>query len=444
MRYHPHRQLFEQLAATASLLPCTLRIRKVTSHTGIKYNEAADATASDPPPGSPDPLEDMGFRRGPTTTFEHACTSPQGWLLRLHTARWPMPSSTSNLHGSGVPGHIESFNGTSIALTKPAHAFAITTYCHIQHLSKTPRVISIMELGRFTITTTTTKWPNLMADSPLWTDSVTDPERRQWLKGTYGRFFCNNSPGHPLYSSDNPNMCHVCKAAPTSFTHVHLECSHKLIHSLICDRHNSIVNTLATAIQRGKRGGYLTRSDAGATTPTPHTERWTIHPSLTPSIPNLMPDIVQYVNIHRPDEILSTPPQPIHMLEYAFAHNRDSRIIEKTAKYTPLVNALSISGHLTTLSLICSDVRVPLTHKDTHTLHLLGVEGENLRKTRRAIWLDTIKYMHKLTINWRQLEAAAAHTHHPRARGGHVRIPPWGTSARPSSYSHMTRGRPPD
>jgi ribonuclease HI len=141
MRYHPHRQLFKQLAATASLLPCTLRIRKVTSHTGIKYNEAADATASDPPPGSPDPLEDMGFRRGPATTFEHACTSPQGWLLRLHTARWPMPSSTSNLHGSGVPGHIESFNGTSIALTKPAHAFAITTYCHIQHLSKTPRVM---------------------------------------------------------------------------------------------------------------------------------------------------------------------------------------------------------------------------------------------------------------------------------------------------------------
>ena len=63
MRFHPHRALFEALAETASLLPCKLRIRKVVSHTGLHYNEAADATALNPSPDSQDPLEAMGYTR---------------------------------------------------------------------------------------------------------------------------------------------------------------------------------------------------------------------------------------------------------------------------------------------------------------------------------------------------------------------------------------------
>ena len=444
MRFHPHRALFEALAETASLLPCKLRIRKVVSHTGVHYNEAADATALNPSPDSQDPLEAMGYTRAETIQFKHNCTSTTGWLLRLHTARWPMPENLASLHGSGVPGRIESYDGVSIPLVKPAHIFAVTTYRHIQRVSQIPRIVKMMQLGRFTITSTTTRWPNLFLDSPLWSNSVTDAERRQWLKGTYGRFFCNNSPGHPQYSHSQPNMCPVCKQSITSFAHVHLECSHDLIHSLICDRHNAIVNTLTSAIRHGSKGGFLVRSDAGRPTPHPSNNRWTIHPSLTSAPLTLIPDIVQYVNVYSPSEISLAQKYHIRLLEVAFAADRDNKILEKTVKYLPLVSTLSLAGHDTTLSLLCSDVRVPVTHLDTNTFRTFGIEGANLHKTRKAIWLNSIQYMYKITLNWRQLEAQAAHAHHPRSRGGHIRPPPWGTSTRPSSYRHMSRGRPPD
>ena len=449
MRHHPHRPLFEQIALVASQLPCTLRIRKVVSHTGVRYNEAADATADEPKPDEIDPLELMGYSRATTKTFAHSCGPPNGWCLLLHASRWPMPKNTPLLYGKNVPGHLESFNGVTIPLYRNSHVLAITTYHHIQRVALIPRVVELMRLGNFAITTETTKWPNLLLDSPVWNDVVTDSERRQWLKGMFGRFFCNNSPGHPQYNQLQKNMCPVCLSAPTSFTHVSLECSHPTIHSLICARHNDAVISYASSIRKGTHGGFMLRTDAGKVIPQQsHIEdRWTIHPSILRRVPqhtHTIPDIVHYTNVYTPDDIHPSMPNPIRLIEVAYSGNREAAFETKFIKYAPLVNSLRSLGHNTSLSILTSDVRVPITHLNTPTFESIGIHGNNLKRLRRSIWLSTIQYLNKIIVYWRTLESAYYYDRTTRVPTTQHRRPPWGNSSRPSRFSSMSHGRPPD
>ena len=198
-------------------------------------------------------------------------------------------------------------------------------------------------------------------------------------------------------------------------------------------------------MRKGNRGGYTLRTDAGRTTPYPNCDRWTIHASLCPNTNiTLIPDVVQYLNIYHPNEISNTTHHTLHILEVAYANDRDKRIVEKTTKYQPLLDALHSAEHNATLSVLCLNTSVPITNSDTPTLQALGIDNDALHDTRKQIWTHSIQYMYKLITNWRRLEALHNKKRSMHTQMKHIRSPPWGTAPRPSAYTSMTCGRPPD
>lgn len=193
----------------------------------------------------------------------------------------------------------------------------------------------------------------------------------------------------------------------------------------------------------------MLRTDAGKVIPQQsHIEdRWTIHPSILRRVPqhtHTIPDIVHYTNVYTPDDIHPSMPNPIRLIEVAYSGNREAAFETKFIKYAPLVNSLRSLGHNTSLSILTSDVRVPITHLNTPTFESIGIHGNNLKRLRRSIWLSTIQYLNKIIVYWRTLESAYYYDRTTRVPTTQHRRPPWGNSSRPSRFSSMSHGRPPD
>jgi len=410
MKYHIHKPIVKEIMDLANEINLNIHFAKVESHTGIRGNEKADEYAT----RATHPSHNENEQPIPNETIHLTDTLealPGGWGIEANPTNWNAKDECKHHEWSKSP--------SGWLIIRGEHEIdIISEWHHVRKAmeGKSPRAKYLMEYGREK--DVKGKWPDIMAGAKVW-DWATDKELTLWLKCLYGKFWTTNSPGHPEYNKETPNLCKACHTGPAGRAHMSLGCKHKTVNGCITNRHNEVCRCIVNFAWKGKYGGTNIRTDAGRTGPYPtkQEDQWTLHRNLLPQLKahevnigwdytlNKFPDIVMYHDVKKNEEI-NEEAHKITMIEVGYGDeiHLQEKLTTKSNYLKNIKKDLEEAGHSIEEKVIAIGARVPTTKQDWPTLKLLGIPKEDIIKVHKRIWKITIRSLFQIARAWRIAE----------------------------------------
>ena len=261
--------------------------------------------------------------------------------------------------------------------------------------------------------TNMTKFPDILWNAQIWTSNRA-AERTVWFKHMFGRFFTENSPGHPEYTPERAVLCKACNQGLSTGAHVRSGCSNPIVRAQYKYRHDQQIDMITECIKKGDLGGMDIRVDGEKKNKNKERINNTLPDYLFQTNQTELekntrkrPDIVMIGKVKDNVENKSKPERhTIHIIEHAVTDERKlkQKATEKKEKYSTIIKELQQLGHITTIQTSIMGTRIPIIKEEWDIiLSDVGVtDREETQRLHNKTWTKNLTKLRLTTIAWRQ------------------------------------------